>query len=98
MVKKLLPALLLTSLASFAFPRTVAGCDCVTAPFAKRAQFGPRDVVFLGRVTAAQSLQYVEFEVVETFNGRLERRVRIPTARSDCDYFLPPVAAAAGEE
>jgi hypothetical protein len=90
--------LLLMSLASFALPRTAAACDCVTPPFAKRAQFGPRHVVFLGRMTAAQSLQYVEFEVLETFNGRPERRVRIPTGRSDCDYFLPPVAAAAGDE
>jgi hypothetical protein len=95
---KLLPALLLASLATFALPHTVAACDCVTRPFARRAQFGPRDVVFLGRVTAAQSLEYVEFEVVEAFTGRLDRRVRIPTGRSDCDYFNPPLAAAAGDE
>jgi hypothetical protein len=61
-------------------------------------QFGPSDVVFLDRVVQAQPLAYVELEVLETFNGRVDRRVRIPTGRSDCDYFLPPVRAKSGAQ
>jgi NADH-quinone oxidoreductase subunit N len=53
-------------------------------------------VVFLGRVVRSQPLVYVELDVLETFNGRLDRRVRILTGRSDCDYFLPPVLTKSG--
>jgi hypothetical protein len=85
--------LVLGALGLFVLPRTADACDCVTNRVLPPAQFGPTDVVFLGRVVGSQPLEYVEFEVLEPFNGRVDRRVRIVTGRSDCDYFLPPVVA-----
>ena len=96
MTKKQLRMLLLSALGLFALPRTADACDCVRGRVLPPAQFGPGDVVFLGRVVRSQSLAYVELEVLETFNGRLDRRVRVPTGRSDCDYFLPPVVTKSG--
>ena len=80
----------------FVLPRTADACDCVRGRALPPAEFGPSDVVFLGRVIHSQPLAYVELQVVETFNGRVDRRVRILTGRSDCDYFLPPVIAKSG--
>jgi hypothetical protein len=88
-MKKQLQVLVLSALGLFALPRTADACDCARGRVLPPAQFGPSDVVFLGRVVQSQPLAYVEFEVLETFNGRVDRRVRILTARSDCDYFLP---------
>jgi hypothetical protein len=94
--KKQLQVLVLSALGLFAVPHTADGCDCVRGRVLPPVQFGPSDVVFLGRVVQSQPLAYVELDVLETFNGRLDRRVRILTARSDCDYFLPPVLTRSG--
>jgi len=96
MTKQLMLAL--GALGLLALPRTADACDCVQGGVLPPARFGPRDVVFLGRVVQSRPLDYVEFEVLEAFNGRLDRRVRVPTARSDCDYFLPPVLARIGAQ
>ena len=97
-MKKRLQMLALSALGLFALPRTADACDCVRGRVLPPAQFGPSDVVFLGRVVQSQPLAYVEFEVLETFNGRVDRRVRILTARNDCDYFLPPVVTENGSQ
>ena len=97
-MKKQLQMLVLSALGLFALPRAADACDCVHGRTLPPAPFGPGDVVFLGRVVQSQPLEYVEFEVLETFNGRVDRRVRILTGRSDCDYFLPPVLAKTGTE
>ena len=90
--------LVFSALALFALPRIAEGCDCVGGRVLPPVQFGPKDVVFIGRVVQSQPLKYVEVEVVETFHGRPDRRVRIPTGQSDCDYFLPPVATKSGTQ
>src|SRR5688572_11486767 len=95
-MKKQLPILVLCALGLFALPRTANACSCIGGRVLPPVQFGPSDVVFLGRVVQSQPLAYVELEVLETFNGRVGRRVRIPTGRSDCDYFLPPVLTKTG--
>ena len=96
MMKKRLQVLVFSALGLVALPRTAHACDCVSGRVLPPAQFGPSDVVFLGRVVQFKPLAFVEFDVLETFNGRVDRRVRILTARSDCDYFLPPVVAKSG--
>jgi hypothetical protein len=95
-MKKLLHMLILGALGLFALPCTADACDCVRGRALPPVQFGPRDVVFLGRVVQSHPLTYVEFEVLEAFNGRVDRHIRIPTGRSDCDYFLPPVVTKSG--
>ena len=97
-MKKLLHLFVLSALGLFALPRTADACDCVRGRVLPPVQFGPSDVVFLGRVVQSQPLAYIEFEVLETFHGRVDRRVRIPTGRSDCDYFLPPVLTKSGSQ
>ena len=97
-MKKRLQMLVFSALGLVALPRTADACDYVSGRVLPPAQFGPSDVVFLGRVVQFQPLRYVEFDVLETFNGRVDRRVRILTARSDCDYFLPPVVAKSGTQ
>jgi len=97
-MKNRLQVLVFSALGLVAFPGTAHACDCVGGRVLPPAKFGPSDVVFLGRVVQFQPLAYVEFDVLETFNGRVDRRVRILTARSDCDYFLPPVVAEIGTE
>jgi len=97
MMKKPFWMLILSALGLFALPYSADACDCardrVLPP-----QFGATDVVFLGRVVRSQPIAYVEFEVLETFTGRVDRRVRIVTGRSDCDYFLPPVVTNIGTQ
>ena len=90
--------IVLSVLGLFALPRTSDACSCVRGRALPPAQFGPSDVVFVGRVVQSQPLVYVEFEVLETFNGRVDRRVRVLTGRSDCDYFLPPVVTKSGTQ
>ena len=97
-MKKQLQILIVSALGLFAGPRTADACDCVRGRALPPAQFGSSDVVFRGRVVQSQPLVYVEFEVLETFNGRVDRRVRILTGRSECDYFLPPVVTKSGTE
>ena len=98
MMKKTLPMVILTAIGLFALPCTADACDCVGGRVLPPAQFGTEDVVFLGRVVQSKPLEYVEFEVVETFSGRIDRRVRVLTGRSDCDYFLPPVMTNSGAQ
>jgi len=95
-MKKPLQMLVLGALGLLALPRIADGCDCVRVP--PPVQFGPRDVVFVGRVLESKPLEYVEIEALETFHGRIDRRVRIPTGQSDCDYFLPPVVTKRGTQ
>jgi hypothetical protein len=97
-MKRQLQMLVLSALGLFALPRTAHACDCVRGRVLPPVQFGPSDVVFLGRVVQSQPLAYVEFEVLEAFNGRVDRRVRVLTGRSDCDYFLPPVVTKSGTQ
>ena len=78
------------------FPHTAAACSC--APLSAPEQFSLSDVVFLGRVVDARPLAYVLVEVRETFKGQAAGRLRIPTGRNDCDYFLPPVVAERGTD
>src|SRR5262245_40449893 len=98
MMKKTLPMVAFTAIGLFALPSTADACDCVGGRVLPPAQFGTEDVVFLGRVVQSKPLEYVEFEVVETFSGRIDRRVRVLTGRSDCDYFLPPVTTTRGAQ
>jgi hypothetical protein len=95
-MQRLLQMVALSAFGLFALPRVATACDC--ASVSPPAHFGPRDVVFVGRVVQSQPLKYVELEVVETFSGRPDRRVRIPIGRSDCDYFLPPVVTTTGTD
>src|SRR5262245_23488182 len=97
MMKKLFRMLIFSALGLFALPYSTDACDCARGRVLP-PQFGATDVVFLGRVVRSQPLAYVEFDVLETFNGRVDRRVRIVTGRSDCDYFLPPVVAKRGND
>jgi len=98
MIKKPLVVFLLSTLGLVVLPNTADACDCASGRVLPPAQFGTMDVVFLGRVVRFQPLESVEFEVLETYNGRVDRRVRIVTGRSDCDYFLPPVAPKVGTQ
>jgi len=83
------------ALGVLAFADIVRACDCERDPTIGRSS---SDVVFVGRVVQFQSLAFVEFDVRETFKGRLDRRVRVLTGQSDCDYFLPPLVAARGSD
>jgi hypothetical protein len=98
MLKKPFQMLMLSALGLFALPYTADACDCASGRVLPPPQFGTTDVVFLGQVVRAQPLAYVDFEVLETFNGRIDGRVRILTGRSDCDYFLPPVVTNIGSQ
>jgi hypothetical protein len=98
MRKQLQILLVFSALALFSLPRIAEACDCVRGPVSLPVQFGPKDVVFIGRVVQSRPLAYIELDVLETFNGRPDRRVRIPTGRSDCDYFLPPVVMKSGTQ
>ena len=89
---------LFSALGLFAVPRTADACDCVGGRSLPPTLFVPRDIVFRARVIRSQPLEYIELEVLETFNGRVDRRVRVVTGRSDCDYFVPPVVAKRGNE
>jgi len=73
-MKKQLQMLVLSPLGLLALPRNADACDCVRGRVSPPAQFGSSDVVFLGRVVQSHPLTYVEFDVLETFNGRLDRR------------------------
>jgi len=86
------------AIALFAVPGIVESCDCVQVRVPLPRQFGPKDVVFIGRVVQSAALTYIELDVLETFHGRVDRRVRVPIGRSDCDYFLPPIVANKGAE
>jgi hypothetical protein len=73
---------------------TVA-CDCVPSPLEERLR--QSDAVFVGEVVAHEPLASVELQVLEVFKGSPGARVLVPTGRSDCDYFVPPVRAAVKE-
>lgn len=87
-------ALLLLGL--IAAPRTADACSCSRLSWPD--WLAASDVVFVARVIGAQPLAYVDLQVRETIKGRIDRRVRIPTGQSDCDYFLPPVVIKVGTE
>jgi hypothetical protein len=97
-MKRHVRMLVLSALGLFALPHRADACDCVRGRVLPPVHFGPSDVVFLGRVVQAQPLAYVDLEVLETFNGGIDRRVHILTGRSDCDYFLPPVLTKVGTQ
>ena len=97
-MKKQLQLVVLSALGLLALPRTVDACDCVRNRRLPPVQFGPTDVVFLGRIVQFQPLAYVDLDVLETFTGRADHRVRVPIGGSDCDYFLPPVAPKIGSQ
>ena len=95
MIWKPLLIAFLGAVALVAFPRVADACSCVRDPSVARSA---SDVIFVGRVVQSQPLSFVELEVRELFKGQLEGRVRIATAQSDCDYFLPPVVTPRGSE
>ena len=97
-LKKASQVLLFSAFGLFAVPSAAGACDCVGGRSLPPAQFGPRDIVFRARVIRSRPLEYVELEVLETFNGRVGRQVRVVTGGSDCDYFLPPVGAKRGNQ
>jgi hypothetical protein len=78
------------------FPRAAHACSC--EHLSPERQLAMADAVFVGRVVGSQPLAWVDLQVRETFKGTLDPQVRIPTAVSDCDYFLPPVTATTGRE
>ena len=86
------------AIALFAVPGIAESCDCGQVRVPLPRPFGPKDVVFVGRVVQSAALTYVELDVLETLHGRVDRRVRVPIGRSDCDYFLPPIVANKGAE
>ena len=92
-MKRQLQMLVLSALGLFALPRTAHACDCVRGRVLPPVQFGPSDVVFLGRVVQSQPLTYVEFEVLEADPRRITKlRVhRLQTSRDDA----PPAKAKA---
>ena len=96
MVQRQLQIAVLSSLGLVAFPHVADACDCGRNP--RPARLTSSDVIFVGRVVQSQPLAFVELEVRETFNGKLDGRVRIATGQSDCDYFLPPVVTLRGSE
>jgi hypothetical protein len=53
--------------------------------------------VFIGQVVTHAPLNSITLTRIEVFKGRVSRRVTIPTAQSDCDFFLPPVQSRPGE-
>ncbi len=69
-------------------------CQCNDSPWQKRVAMS--DAIFLARVVRAQPLAYVDLEVKERFKGKVADKVRIRTAESDCDYFLPPLTIEPG--
>src|SRR6266545_205233 len=71
-------------------------CDCATMSVQQREQ--ESHVVFVGRVLTHQPLQSVELEVLELFKGNVPRQISVPTGGSDCDFFVKPVEAHAGDE
>lgn len=77
--------LLLFSLGS----SSAIACDCRSASFEESLRLS--DVVFLGEVVAHRPLASVELRVLEVFKGSPRAQVVVPSGRSDCDYFLPPV-------
>jgi hypothetical protein len=97
-MKKPLLMLVLGVLGLLALPRAADACSCVRNRVLPPVQFGTSDVVFLGRVVQSQPVEYVDLDVLETFNGRVDRRVRILTGLSDCDYFLSPVVTKVGAQ
>jgi hypothetical protein len=79
-----------------AFPRAAAACSCER--LSSQQQLAMADAVFIGRIVGSQPLAWVDLQVRETFKGKLDPQVRIPTAANDCDYFLPPVTATTGRD
>ena len=90
-----LPIVTLSLLGLVTFARVAHACDCIRDPAPARSM---SDVIFVGRVTDSRPLAFVELEVRATFKGQLDRRVRIPTGQSDCDYFLPPIVTPRGSD
>ena len=95
MIRKPLLIVVLGALTLVALPRVADACSCVRDPSVARSA---SDVIFVGRVVQSQPLSFVELEVRELFKGKLDSPVRIATAQSDCDYFLPPVVTPRGSE
>jgi len=96
MTLKGLRVVMLGAVGLVVFPRAAAACSCER--LSPQRQLAMADAVFVGRVVGSQPLAWVDLEVRETFKGKPEPQVRIPTAVSDCDYFLPPVSATTGRE
>jgi len=86
---------ILISFALLAIAHAAHACDCSRDPGPARMT---SDVIFVGRVVDFKPLSFVDLEVRELFKGRPADRVRIITAQSDCDYFLPPLVVSRGRE
>jgi len=97
MTLKHMRAVLLVVLGLVAFPRAAAACSCVRN-LSWQQRLAMSDAVFVARVVGSQRLEWVDLQVRETFKGKVDPQVRIPTGASDCDYFLPPVIATTGAE
>jgi hypothetical protein len=96
MTRQYLFVVMLVVLGLVAFPRAAAACSCER--LAPQQQLAMADAVFVGRVVGSQPLAWVDLQVRETFKGKLDPQVRVPSAVSDCDYFLPPVTATTGRD
>jgi hypothetical protein len=70
-------------------------CDCATLSVQKREQ--ESESIFVGQVVRHEPLKSIELRVVEAFKGEANRTVTVPTGVNDCDYFVKPVEARAGE-
>jgi hypothetical protein len=71
-------------------------CDCRTPNLADSTRHA--SVILLATVTEFVPFQHVTVKPIEVFKGRAEKSITIPTAQSDCDYFLPPVSPGVGDE
>lgn len=70
-------------------------CDCGSLSLEQRLR--ESDSVFLGSIVSYKPLASVQLRVHETFKGSPRTTVHIPTGKSDCDYFLPPIHAKPGD-
>lgn len=70
-------------------------CDCRNGNLTERIESS--QFVFVAVVTEFKPLDHVTLRVKEIFKGRPGASIKIPTAVSDCDYFLPPIAPRPGE-
>ena len=74
----------------------VMACQC--AELALAGRIAAADVVVVATVLSVVPLDHVTMTPTAVFKGAAPQALTIHTGRSDCDYFLPPVSAKAGEE
>ena len=74
----------------------VLACNCANTTIEQSYKLS--HVVFVGLVIDYVPLQSVNLEIETIFKGKLSSPLLIPTGKSGCDYFLPPINPVKGEK